>query len=58
MFLNKKQISEAIKSFDLKNLFIELGWDNYDKSLPVAIDEETFLLNAIVQKKGFVIFVL
>lgn len=53
--MKKNRFSEYIKSFDFKNLFNELGWDNFGNNLPIAVYEETFLLGGIVEKKGFVI---
>jgi len=53
--MKKNRFSEYIKSFDFKNLFNELGWDNFDNNLPIAINVDAFLLKGIVEKKGFVI---
>lgn len=53
--MKKNRFSEYIKSFDFKNLFNELGWDNFGNNLPIAVNEEAFLLVGIVEKKGFVI---
>mgnify|MGYP001045274657 CR=1 FL=1 len=53
--MNKSRFSDYIKSFDFKNLFIELGWDNFLNSIPVAVDENSFELKGVVEKRGFVI---
>jgi len=53
--MKKNRFSEYIKSFDFKNLFNELGWDNFNNNLPVAVNEDAFMLEGIVEKKGFVI---
>jgi len=53
--MKKNKFSEYIKSFNLKNLFNELGWDNFDNNLPIAVNEDAFMLKGIVEKKGFVI---
>ncbi len=53
--MKKNRFSEYIKSFDFKNLFNELGWDNFDNNLPIAVNEDAFMLKGIVEKKGFVI---
>jgi hypothetical protein len=53
--MKKTKFSEYIKSFDFKTLFNELGWDNFNNNLPIAINEDAFLLSGIVEKKGFVI---
>ena len=53
--MKKNKFSGYIKSFDFKNLFNELGWDNFDNQLPIAVNEDAFMLKGIVEKKGFVI---
>jgi len=53
--MNKSSFSEYIKTFEYKNLFIDLGWDNFSNRIPVAVDETTFELAGIAQKRGFVI---
>ncbi|MBN2747127.1 MAG: SAM-dependent methyltransferase, partial [Bacteroidales bacterium] len=53
--MKKNRFSEFIKLFDFKNLFNELGWDNFDNNLPIAVNEDAFMLKGIVEKKGFVI---
>jgi len=53
--MKKNRFSEYIKSFDFKTLFNELGWDNFDNQLPIAVNEDAFMLKGIVEKKGFVI---
>jgi len=53
--MKKNRFSEYIKSYDFKNLFNELGWDNFDNNLPIAVNEDAFILKGIVEKKGFVI---
>ncbi|MDY0104006.1 MAG: Eco57I restriction-modification methylase domain-containing protein [Lentimicrobium sp.] len=53
--MKKNRFSEYIKSFDFTRLFNELGWDNFNNNLPVAVNEDAFMLKGIVEKKGFVI---
>ena len=53
--MDKKRFSTYIKTFDFKNLFIELGWDNFTNTIPVAVDDTPFELKGIAQKRGFVI---
>lgn len=53
--MKKNKFSEYIKNFDFPNLFNELGWDNFNNSLPVAVNDDAFMLKGIVEKKGFVI---
>jgi hypothetical protein len=53
--MNKKKFSDYIKAFDFKNLFIDLGWDNYSGKEYLSVDDSSFELQGIVEKKGFVI---
>ena len=53
--MKKKRFSELIKSFDFKNLFNELGWDNFMNSVPLNINDDIFQLEGVAEKKGFVI---
>lgn len=53
--MRKSDFSEYLRSFDLKTLFNELGWNHFTNQLPVAVNEELFLLKGIAEKKGFVI---
>ncbi|MDM8539751.1 Eco57I restriction-modification methylase domain-containing protein [Desulfococcaceae bacterium HSG9] len=53
--MKKLKFSRYLKAFDFKTLFNELGWDHFDNTLPVAINDTVFQLQGIVQKKGFVI---
>ena len=55
--MNKKQFSKYIKHFDFKNLFINLGWDNYADEISLAVDDSKFSLKGIAEKRGFVIVV-
>ena len=56
MNLNKNQFSQLISNFKLKELFNELGWDNVKKKEFVSIDEDKFELDAVGEKRSFVIF--
>jgi len=53
--MKKLQFTEFIKAFDFKDLFNQLGWDNFDNQTPVAVGDDAFMLQGISQKKGFVI---
>ena len=53
--MKKIKFSECLKSFDLKTLFNELGWDNFTNQLPIAVNEELFVLQGIAEKRGFVV---
>jgi len=52
----KKQVfTNYIKDFDFETLFNELGWDTFNNQLPVAVNDDAFMLKGVAQKKGFVI---
>ena len=53
--MKKSKFSQYIKSFDFKELFIDLGWDNFNNKLAVAVNDVAFELTGVVEKKGFVI---
>ena len=53
--MNKQSFTEYIKNFDFKNLFINLGWDNYSNTIPIVIDNISFELKGIAEKRGFVL---
>jgi hypothetical protein len=54
--LNKERARHYLKQFDFESLFIEeLGWDYYDARQTIMVDEESFLLTAVAQKRGFVV---
>ncbi|MEI6139583.1 MAG: hypothetical protein WCP85_09975 [Mariniphaga sp.] len=53
--MKKTKFTEYLKSFDLKTLFNELGWDNFANQLPVAVNEELFVLQGVAEKRGFVV---
>ena len=55
--INKQRFTQLIKSASFKELFNELGWDNLSLSVPVTLDDDKFTLNAVAEKRGFVIFV-
>lgn len=57
MSISRKVFSELIRDFRFKELFNELGWDHVIKQVPVAVDNETFKLKGVAEKKGFVVFV-
>lgn len=47
----------CLKSFDFPTLFREhLGWDNHHQRLEVPLDDTTYELTAVAQKRGFVAF--
>ena len=55
--LNLRETRQYLKESEFKPLFIEeLGWDRHTQILPVTIDENDYLLTAIAQKRGMVVF--
>lgn len=48
----------ALRDFNFKQLFNELGWDNFDASHRISLDSEVFPVRAIAQKRGVQIFTL
>ncbi|MBW2599467.1 MAG: SAM-dependent methyltransferase, partial [Deltaproteobacteria bacterium] len=58
MSLDTDRTRKLLQSFGFKTLFVEeLGWDNYTAPLVVPVDERDYTLNAIVEKRGMVVFV-
>jgi methylase of polypeptide subunit release factors len=55
--LDSNRLRRCVKDFDFENLFIEeLGWDHHTQSLDVTIDDQTFMLSAVAQKRGVIAF--
>ncbi|MCX5804200.1 MAG: Eco57I restriction-modification methylase domain-containing protein [Proteobacteria bacterium] len=47
----------CLKSCDFKLLLIEeLGWDHYSTQLEISVDGQNYVLEAVAEKKGMVIF--
>jgi len=47
----------CLKSCDFKLLLIEeLGWDHYSTQLEISVDSQNYVLEAVAEKKGMVIF--
>lgn len=56
--MNKTRARKYLQHFDFEALFIEeLGWDVYDARLPVTINANAYTLQAVAEKRGFVVFV-
>jgi hypothetical protein len=53
--MRKQTFTNYIKDFDFETLFNELGWDAFNNQLPVAVNDDAFMLKGVAQKKGFVI---
>jgi hypothetical protein len=57
MPLNAEAIRRRVKDFDFRNLFTqELGWEGHSASLTVAVDDKTYQLHALAEKRGFQVF--
>ena len=57
MTFSTPRVRHYLQSFKLEKLFIEeLGWDRHTQTIDIAIDQGTFTLSAVAQKKGVVIF--
>ena len=55
--LDRQKISRHLKNFDLHTLFIEeLGWDHGGANTEVTVANQTFVLEAIAQKRGMVAY--
>ena len=55
--IDKTRFNQLIKNFQFKELFNELGWDSVRKKEQIAVENELYNLEAVAEKKGFVIFV-
>jgi Eco57I restriction-modification methylase len=55
--LDSTRARECVRSFNFAKLFIEeLGWDRHTNRLDVPIDGQAFILTAVAEKKGMVVF--
>jgi hypothetical protein len=57
MSISKSVCSRLIKNFQLRELFNQLGWNNTTKKEAVAVDSQTYQLDAIAEKSAFFVFV-
>ena len=52
-----QEIRQYLKEFKFEDLFIdELGWDNHTETLNASIDETEYVLTAIAEKRGMVVY--
>ena len=57
MQINRDEIRQLLRNFELETLFIEeLGWERHTQSINITIDEIEYLLTAIAHKRGMVVF--
>jgi len=54
--ITKESFSDYIKNFDFEDLFIELGWDHFNKEILLQSDDQKYKFQGIVEKRGFTIF--
>src|SRR6266436_8779890 len=59
MATNRQRVQQYIRDFDFKRLFVdELGWDNlHDQPLTISFENQSFLLQPLVEKRGFKVYV-
>jgi len=50
------KIRRYIKDFDFNGLFEELGWDRFNRSLSITVDDRQFALTGVREKRGFQVF--
>ncbi|MCS6989613.1 MAG: Eco57I restriction-modification methylase domain-containing protein, partial [Chloroherpetonaceae bacterium] len=46
-----------LRRFEFKELFNELGWDNFEKTYSIAVKDQSFALKAIAEKRGVQILI-
>ncbi len=55
--LNRETIRNHLENFDLRSLFIEeLGWDHGGADMEVSVANNTFVLEAVANKRGMVAY--
>lgn len=58
MAINKDNVRMLLKQFDFKNLFIEeLGWDNFNVTYRIDIQDNSLELKAVAEKRGVQVFI-
>ena len=57
MQINLRETRQYLRESEFEDLFIdELGWDNHSDTLHVTVDETEYILTAIAEKRGMVVF--
>ena len=57
MKIDFAQVRSLLKAADFETLFREqLGWDNHKATLDIPLNETTYRLSAVAQKRGFVAY--
>lgn len=55
--LNRERVRKHLKDFDLHSLFIdELGWDQGGANTKAQVSNNTYMLEAVAQKRGMVVY--
>ncbi|MCY3900083.1 MAG: Eco57I restriction-modification methylase domain-containing protein [Caldilineaceae bacterium] len=55
--LDRARVKQYLDDFDLRSLFTqELGWDYGGSDTEVAVKDHTYFLQAVAQKRGFVVY--
>ena len=56
MQINRDRIRQLLRDFEFESLLVKLGWDYHTQRINITIDETEYLLIAIAQKRGMVVF--
>ena len=58
MQIDVHRMRQYLKDFEIETLLIEeLGWDHHTQRLNITVDETEYLLAAIAEKRGMVVFI-
>ena len=55
--MNREKIRKHLQAFEFDRLFNELGWDRANPKHTVRINDQSYELQAVAQKRGFIVFV-
>lgn len=55
MSISRTEFKQFLRSFNYHELFLSLGWDNVKYESTIKIDDVSYNLKGIVQKRGFII---
>ncbi|MGD8781533.1 MAG: Eco57I restriction-modification methylase domain-containing protein [Ignavibacteria bacterium] len=55
MSISRSEFKSLIRSFNYKELFIKLGWDNVKYDNVIKVDDNNYNLTGIVEKRGFIV---
>jgi tRNA1(Val) A37 N6-methylase TrmN6 len=56
MSISKRAFASYIKSFQFRELFNDMGWNNDRAKQPIIVDENTYNLIGVAEKSGFRVF--